>query len=77
MKLKPIKWRRKWLSDKSGSWEEASTGIFMLSAGEACWDVSTVHPNGWIRAGKCRSISDGKRKAEAWLQKQITKIVED
>lgn len=77
MKLKTIKWRRKWLSDKSGYWEEAKIGILTLSVSEGMWDISA---NGlWciIGSGHCRSIEEGKRKAEAWLKRQINKIVEE
>ena len=75
MKLKPIKWRRKWLSDKSGSWEEARMGMFTLVSGGALWII--MGRNDYtLASGKCRSVADGKRKAEEWLKKQINKVVE-
>lgn len=75
MKIKPIAWKRRWLSDRSGSWMEAKAGIFELCATESIWSVGMIrflHEH----SGKCRSIEDGKRKAEKWLKTQINKIVE-
>lgn len=76
MKLKPITWRRKWLSDRSGSWEEASLGIFTLTAQKAVWGVGIVSTWADVAHGSCRSVDDGKRKAEKWLTKKLKEVAE-
>jgi len=75
VKLKPVKWRRKWLSDHSGSWEEARLGMFTLVSGGALWIIMGRNDYTLAR-GNCRSVEDGKRKAEKWLTKQIGRVAE-
>jgi hypothetical protein len=74
MRLKPIRWRKRWLSDKSGSWEEARLWIFTIVAGEDKWAVFSNDDE--IKRGRCHSTDNGKRKAEAWLLKKIKEVAE-